>query len=108
MCCTYKCPNGEETNINTPPMKCPQSATELNNNKYFTEDAVRDLWALEAEARKYLEGKRAQISLFDDETKANEDKNATADTDDLDEDDEEDNLDSNAFDEADDIAAVPF
>lgn len=70
MCCIYKCPNGEETNINTPPMKCPQAATELKSNKYFSEDTVNALWELEAEARKYLEGKRAQVSLFGDETKS--------------------------------------
>jgi len=108
MCCTYKCPNGEETNINTPPMKCPQSATEFNNGKYFGEDAVRDLWVLESEARKYLEGKRAQTQLFDDEAKANEAESTKTKIDDFDEDDEEDISDSDALDEADNIAAVPF
>ena len=80
MCCTYKCPNGEETNINTPPMKCPKTESEMKGSKYFTESAVNALWALEQEARYYLEGKRAQTTLFDEEGKKLVQKDEADDT----------------------------
>lgn len=108
MCCKYKCPNGEETNINTPPMKCPASETEFKSNNYFTEDAVKALWALEAEARKYLEGKRAQTSLFDEENKANKAEENVADADDTEDDAEEEDFESDAYDRADIMTAADF
>ena len=108
MCCTYKCPNGEETNINTPPMKCPASESKAKSDKYFTEDAVKALWALEAEARKYLEGKRAQTSLFDEENKTSKSEDKAADADDTEDDADDNNFESDAYDRADGLAAVAF
>lgn len=108
MCCTYKCPNGEETNINTPPMKCPQSETEFKSDSYFTEDAVKALWALEAEARKYLEGKRAQTSLFDEENKTSKAEEKAADADDTEDDADKEDFESDAYDRADGFAAAAF
>ena len=107
MCCTYQCPNGEETNINTPPMKCPATESEMKSAAYFTEEAVKALWALEAEARKYLEGKRAQTTLFDDENQASKVEETVADADDADEDADGD-FDSDAYDKADGFAATAF
>lgn len=53
-----------ETVINTPMRKCAKS--DNPKGAVLTATAARALWNLEAEARKYLCGKRAQTNLFDD------------------------------------------
>lgn len=53
-----------ETVINTPMRKCAKS--DNPKGAVLTATAARALWNLEAEARKYLIGKRAQKSLFED------------------------------------------
>ena len=53
-----------ETVINTPMRKCAKS--DNPKGAVLTATAARVLWNLEAEARKYLIGKRAQKSLFED------------------------------------------
>lgn len=53
-----------ETVINTPMRKCAPDDNAVG--VFFTPTTEKRLWALEAEARKYLCGKRAQTSLFDD------------------------------------------
>ena len=55
-----------ETVINTPMRKCAKSDNAVGT--FFTPMTEKRLWALEAEARKYLCGKRAQTSLFDGDT----------------------------------------
>lgn len=55
-----------ETVINTPMRKCAPDDNTVGT--FFTPTTEKRLWALEAEARKYLCGKRAQTSLFDDAT----------------------------------------
>ena len=46
-------------------MKCYDGGND--EDKCFTEDTVKKLWALEKEARRYLAGERAQMNLFDGE-----------------------------------------
>lgn len=53
-----------ETVINTPMRKCAPDDNAVGT--FFTPTTEKRLWALEAEARKYLCGKRAQTNLFDD------------------------------------------
>lgn len=53
-----------ETVINTPMRKCAPDDDTVGT--FFTPTTEKRLWALEAEARKYLCGKRAQTNLFDD------------------------------------------
>lgn len=53
-----------ETVINTPMRKCAPDDNAVGT--FFTSTTEKRLWALEAEARKYLCGKRAQTNLFDD------------------------------------------
>lgn len=53
-----------ETVINTPMRKCAKS--DNPKGAVLTATAARVLWNLEAEARKYLIGKRAQKSLFEE------------------------------------------
>ena len=71
--CVYETPNGKMTNINTPLMQCPVSEEGMQSSLFFTEDTVKALWDLELQARKYLDGKRAQVALFGEETEAAED-----------------------------------
>lgn len=52
-----------ETVVNTPMRKCAKD--ENPKGAVLTATAARVLWNLEAEARKYLTGKRAQQSLFE-------------------------------------------
>lgn len=53
---------GTEIAINTPMRKCkPDDQTE---GLFFTESMAKFLWELEAQARLYVSGKRAQMSLF--------------------------------------------
>ena len=54
---------GNETVIQTPMMKCYEGGND--EDKCFTEDTVKKLWALEKEARRYLAGERVQMNLFD-------------------------------------------
>lgn len=59
---------GDETVINTPLRKSyvdGDSQRELAQE--LSAGTVKRLWALEAEARKYLTGKRAQGNLFEDD-----------------------------------------
>ena len=70
--CNYRTPGDMETNINTPPLKCPRDESEAKTDGCFAEETVKALWALELEARKYLDGKRAQMSLFGEEPGASE------------------------------------
>lgn len=52
--------------INTPNKKsAPGDVDEFDAKNYLTEPCVKALWALEIEARKYIDGKRAQTALFD-------------------------------------------
>lgn len=55
---------GTEVVINTPMRKCAPDDSEEAPGKYFTESAAKYLWQLESETRKYLSGKRNQVSLF--------------------------------------------
>ena len=55
---------GTEVVINTPMRKCAPDDNEETAGQYFTESAAKYLWQLEAETRKYLSGKRNQVSLF--------------------------------------------
>jgi hypothetical protein len=50
--------------INTPIRKVPEQGVQ--GIEYFSEDAVKALTQLQIEARNYLNGKRAQMSLFGD------------------------------------------
>lgn len=54
----------------TPLMKCPSDEVEASQAGFFNQEAVDALWAFEQEARKYLDGKRNQISLFGEDTEA--------------------------------------
>ncbi len=54
---------GATTVINTPMRKCDPDDGEMEA-LYFTEATAKALWKLETETRKYLSGKRAQMSLF--------------------------------------------
>ena len=62
-----------ETVINTRMRKCAPDDNAAGT--FFTPTTEKRLWALEAEARKYLCGKRAQTNLFDDDAagQANDD-----------------------------------
>lgn len=52
--------------VNTPNKKsAPGDTDEFDAKNYLTEPCVKALWALEIEARKYIDGKRAQTTLFD-------------------------------------------
>lgn len=65
--CVYETPNGKKTNINTPLMQCPVEDAGDMGIQFFAEDTVKALWDLELQARKYLDGKRAQVALFGEE-----------------------------------------
>ena len=54
--------------VNTPLMKCPSDEVEASQAGFFNQEAVDALWAFEQEAR--LDGKRNQISLFEEDTEA--------------------------------------
>lgn len=57
--------------INTPHKKsAPDGEEEFNETMYLSEQCVKALWAVEQEARKYIDGKRAQASLFNPDTAA--------------------------------------
>lgn len=56
--------------VNTPLMKCPADEVEASQAGFFNQETVDALWAFEQEARKYLDGKRNQISLFGEDTEA--------------------------------------
>lgn len=70
--CVYETPSGKMTNINTPLMKCPTDEVDAQNPGFFAEDTVKALWDVELQAQKYLDGQRAQISLFGEEPGASE------------------------------------
>lgn len=55
--------SGTSVVINTPMRKCDPDNGETEA-LYFTESTTKALWKLETETRKYLSGKRAQMSLF--------------------------------------------
>ena len=56
----------QEIKLDTPMRKCPlDDFVEDMTGQYLTDTAVKNLWNLEAEARKYLEGRRAQMNLFE-------------------------------------------
>lgn len=71
--CVYETPNGKKTNINTPLMQCPVEDVGDMGIQFFAEDTVKALWDLELQARKYLDGKRAQVALFGEESGETED-----------------------------------
>lgn len=48
----------------------PSDEVEASQAGFFNQEAVDALWAFEQEARKYLDGKRNQISLFGEDTEA--------------------------------------
>lgn len=56
--------------VNTPLMKCPSDEVEASQAGFFNQEMVDALWAFEQEARKYLDSKRNQISLFGEDTEA--------------------------------------
>ena len=56
---------GKETTISTPLMKCYEGGKD--EAKCFSQGTAKKLWQLEAEARRYLAGDRAQQNLFDEE-----------------------------------------
>ncbi len=56
---------GNETVIQTPMMKCYDGGND--EDKCFSEETAKKLWALAKEARRYLAGERAQTNLFDGE-----------------------------------------
>ena len=76
--CLYETPSGKIININTPLLKCPIDDEEGKSAGFFTAKAVEALWDMELEARKYLDGKRAQVSLFGEEPGASSQENANA------------------------------
>lgn len=53
-----------ETVINTPMRKCQPD--EKSQGLFFTPSMTKFLWGLENEARKYISGHRAQVTLFDE------------------------------------------
>lgn len=64
-----------ETVVNTPMRKCAKSDTP--KGPVLTATAARALWNLEAEARKYLTGKRAQKNLFEEDATPKDEPEAT-------------------------------
>ena len=55
--------------INTPHKKsAPGPDEEFDDTQYLSEDCVKALWTVESEARKYIDGKRAQTALFGEDT----------------------------------------
>ena len=54
-----------EAPVNTPMRKCKPDDTA--EGLFFSESMAKFLWALELQARKYISGKRAQTTLFDEE-----------------------------------------
>lgn len=77
--CVYETPSGKMTNINTPLMKCPTDEVDAQSPGFFDEDTVKALWEMELQARKYLDGQRAQMSLFGEEPGAADDDAGGAD-----------------------------
>jgi hypothetical protein len=55
---------GTEVVLNTPMRKCQPD--DDAGGLFFSESMTKFLWALEGEARKYISGKRAQTTLFDE------------------------------------------
>lgn len=56
---------GTQIALNTPRKACPEDEVEAQDTStYFTKSAVNALWDIVTEAQKYLDGKRAQMSLF--------------------------------------------
>lgn len=54
--------------INTPSKRCPQDEVDAQDSTgFFSDTMVKSLWEFESEVRKYLDGKRNQISLFGEE-----------------------------------------
>lgn len=100
--CVYETPSGKPTNINTPLMKCPKDEVDAQNDGFFDEDTVEALWEMECQARKYLDGHRAQMSLFGEELGAADD-----DAEEAGEDDNSD-FEPDAYDKADGFAAAAF
>lgn len=92
--CKYSTPNAKVININTPLMYCPEDEVDAQSLGYFDEETVKALWEVEMQTRKYLDGKRAEMSLFDDEEEADESDNSDendedgAEEDEIDEDEE--------------------
>ena len=89
--CKYSTPNAKVININTPLMYCPEDEVDAQSPGYFSEATVKALWEVELQTRKYLDGKRAEMSLFDDENndeKANDNDEDGAEEDEIDEDEE--------------------
>lgn len=54
--------------LNTPKKKAPSDEKEASNTaSFFTDDAVKVLWEVEAAAQLYIDGKRAQMDLFEND-----------------------------------------
>lgn len=65
--------------INTPVKKYPQDEVdEKDTVHFFTKDTVTALKNLEAETMAYIDGKRAQMSLFEDQDDEDEDHETEA------------------------------
>ena len=57
--------------LNTPHKKsAPNEGEDFNEVMYLTEECVKALWNVELEARKYIDGKRAQLSLLNPDSAA--------------------------------------
>ena len=100
--CVYVTPSGKPTDINTPLMKCPTDEVDAQKDGFFDADTVKALWEMERQARKYLDGHRAQMSLFGEDLGAADD-----DAEEAGEDDNSD-FEPDAYDKADGFAAAAF
>lgn len=77
--CKMELPDTEQELVfNTPMRKCaPDDVTE---GLFLSDTAAKALWDMETETRKYISGKRAQISLFGDNGEAIEEQPAATES----------------------------
>ena len=73
--CKMELPDTEQELVfNTPMRKC--APDDITEGLYLSDTAAKALWDMETEIRKYISGKRAQISLFGDNGEAMEEEPA--------------------------------
>lgn len=73
--CKMELPDTEQELVfSTPMRKC--APDDITEGLYLSDTAVKALWDMELETRKYISGKRAQISLFGDNGEAMEEQPA--------------------------------
>ena len=73
--------SNQEIKLDTPMRKCPLDENKTDTKEQYLSDiAIQKLWNLEAETKKYLAGKRAQGSLFENEKKQEPKTKKTAQT----------------------------